>query len=130
MGQQLAPLRPAARPAAQPATASRAPTRSDLFYAGVVGSQSKIAPFKFFITCDEISRTYGPDAFFTASEKPENIEVGDMVVFTIDPNSSAVGSSPHAFFVAQLAPLGSLVMGGGGAPVPVADAGATLQSPP
>merc|ERR1712217_758668 len=95
---------------AQPATTSGAPSGSDLFYAGIVGSQETREPFKYFLTCDAVTNKFGHDASFLPKQKPDDVEVGDLVIFTLAPRSQ-VGQSPHANFVGQLAPLGSLVLG-------------------
>lgn len=102
-----------------------------MFYAGVVGSQAPTAPFKFFLTCDAITNKFGPEAYFLPNQKPANVEVGDLVVFTVAA-SAQVGQSPHANFVAQLAPLGSLVLGSHNGTVaePEPDVGMEPAAPP
>lgn len=83
------------------------PSREDLFFAGTVANQQRREPYKFFITCDEITSRYGLDAFFLPEQKPSNAAVGSLVVFTVAPDGE-VGFSPQCTFIAALAPLGSL----------------------
>merc|ERR1712232_336818 len=119
---------------AQPATANDAPSRSDMFYAGVVGSQGTTAPYKYFLTCDAITNQFGSDAYFLPNQKPDSVEVGDLAIFTVASHSQ-MGQSPHANFVAQLAPLGSLVLGSQNSTVSVSEpnvgvAAASPAAPP
>jgi len=79
----------------------------DVYYAGVVKSQMRMEPRKLFVSCEEVTAVYGRDAYFLPSQKPQAVEVGSLVVFSV-PGDSEVGFSPQANFVAQLAPLGSL----------------------
>jgi len=64
-------------------------------------------PYKILISCDEISKVYGCDAFCLPSTKPSTVSVGSLVVFTV-PEDSEIGVEPQASFVAELASLGSL----------------------
>jgi len=82
----------------------------DTFYAGIVAKQSQSQPHKFLITCDEVKAQFKQDAFFLREQKPPEVDVGSLVVFTIlaPGNSATPGWAPKAAFIARLAGVGSL----------------------
>lgn len=76
-----------------------------IYYAGRVCNQMQRPPHRFFIKCDTFTKSHGRDAWFSPEDKPANVEVGSLVVFSVPRESEG---SPHASFVGLLAPLGSL----------------------
>jgi len=109
-GQNLQPWAPTGnQPAAKvlpkpptPTAATLRPSKDDRFYAGKVKAQMRVEPYKLFISCDEIVRAYGCDAFFLPNAKPSSVSEGSLIVFTV-PEDSEIGVPPQANFVAELA---------------------------
>jgi len=95
------PMSPVASPAPAP------PSSNDTFYAGVVSSSPPQlrggVPRRWFVHSDAVSsQSGGKNAWFLDSQRPDGVEAGSLVVFTLPIGRLQVS------FVAPLAPIGNL----------------------
>lgn len=71
-------------------------------YIGVVKTQSKRNPSKYFIECRELQRLFSTDVKMEACEKPNDVQLGDLVVFMVAQTHGKINPTPVACGVKRL----------------------------